>query len=117
MSPDFKYTIPFGEEEIVVEGGKLALQANGSVTVRHGDTLILVTATASESPREGQDFFPLTVDYEERLYAAGKIPGGFFKREGKPSENAILLCRLTDRPAQTRSTILTCSRSWAHLPR
>jgi polyribonucleotide nucleotidyltransferase len=92
------YTIPFGDSELTIESGKLAQQANGEVTVRHGDTLILVTATASETPREGQSFFPLTVDYEERLYAAGKIPGGFFKREGRPSENAILLCRLTDRP-------------------
>ncbi len=98
MSQEFKYTIPFGDSELTIESGKLAQQANGEVTVRHGDTVILVTATASEAPREGQAFFPLTVDYEERLYAAGKIPGGFFKREGKPSENAILLCRLTDRP-------------------
>jgi len=67
------------------------------VTVRSGDTMILATATGSQTPREGMDFFPLTVDYEERLYAAGKIPGGFFKREGRPTEAAILLCRLTDR--------------------
>ncbi len=98
MNQSSKFTVPFGDSELVIETGKLAGQANGAVTVRHGDTVILVTATASEAPREGQDFFPLTVDYEERLYAAGKIPGGFFKREGKPSENAILLCRLTDRP-------------------
>ncbi len=98
VNQDFKYSIPFGDAELTIESGKLAGQANGAVTVRHGDTVILVTATASEAAREGQDFFPLTVDYEERLYAAGKIPGGFFKREGKPSENAILLCRLTDRP-------------------
>ncbi len=92
------FSTPFGDSTITIETGKLAGQANGAVTVRHGDTLILVTATASEAPREGQDFFPLTVDYEERLYAAGKIPGGFFKREGRPGESAILLCRLTDRP-------------------
>lgn len=83
---------------ITIETGRLAGQASGSVTVRSGDTVILVTATASAAPREGVDFFPLTVDYEERLYAAGKIPGGFFKREGRPSEAAILLCRLVDRP-------------------
>jgi polyribonucleotide nucleotidyltransferase len=82
----------------VVETGALALQAGGAVTVRSGDTMILATATASKEPRQGVDFFPLTVDYEERLYAAGRIPGGFFKREGRPSEEAILLCRLTDRP-------------------
>ncbi|MCL5950747.1 MAG: polyribonucleotide nucleotidyltransferase, partial [Chloroflexi bacterium] len=93
-----EFKVPFGDSEISIETGKLAGQANGSVTVRNGDTVILVTATASEAPREGQDFFPLTVDYEERLYAAGKIPGGFFKREGRPGESAILLCRLTDRP-------------------
>ena len=86
-----------GNSTLVVETGKLAGQAGGAVTVRCGDTMILATATASQSPREGMDFFPLTVDYEERLYAAGKIPGGFFKREGRPTEAAILLCRLTDR--------------------
>jgi len=79
MNQDFKYTVPFGDSELTIESGKLANQANGAVTIRHGDTVILVTATASEAPREGADFFPLTVDYEERLYAAGKIPGGFFQ--------------------------------------
>ncbi|HEX9077916.1 MAG TPA: polyribonucleotide nucleotidyltransferase [Anaerolineae bacterium] len=98
MNESKSFSVPFGDSEITIETGKLAGQANGSVTVRHGDTVILVTATASEQPREGVDFFPLTVDYEERLYAAGKIPGGFFKREGRPGESAILLCRLTDRP-------------------
>ncbi|KUK10524.1 MAG: Polyribonucleotide nucleotidyltransferase [Clostridia bacterium 41_269] len=78
--------------------GSLATQANGSVFVRYGDTCVLVTATASEEPREGIDFLPLTVDYEERLYAVGKIPGGFIKREGKPSEKATLSSRLIDRP-------------------
>lgn len=92
------YSAKIGEEDIVIESGRLAFQANGAVTVRQADTLILSTATMSAKPREGTDFFPLTVDYEERLYAAGKIPGSFFKREGKASENAILICRLTDRP-------------------
>ncbi len=86
-----------GSSTVVVETGKLAGQAGGAVTVRCGDTIILVTATSSRTPREGINFLPLTIDYEERLYAAGKIPGGFFKREGRPSEAAILLCRLTDR--------------------
>lgn len=92
------YSVKIGEEEITIQAGRLAFQANGAVTVRQGDTIILSTATMGAKPREGTDFFPLTVDYEERLYAAGKIPGSFFKREGKASENAILICRLTDRP-------------------
>ena len=76
----------------------MAKQANGAVLVRYGDTVVLVTATASAEPREGVDFFPLTVDYEEKMYAAGKIPGGFIKREGRPSSDAILCARLIDRP-------------------
>jgi len=92
-----RYETAIGGHSISIETGKLAGQAGGAVTVRSGDTVILATATASKEPREGTDFFPLIVDYEERLYAAGKIPGGFFKREGRPSEQAILLCRLTDR--------------------
>lgn len=80
------------------ETGSLARQAHGSVVVRYGDTTLLVTATVSREPREGADFLPLTVDYEERSYAVGKIPGGFIKREGRPTEKAILACRLTDRP-------------------
>jgi polyribonucleotide nucleotidyltransferase len=87
-----------GGKEWEIETGKLAKQAGGAVTVRYGDTVVLVTATASEQPREGVDFFPLTCDFEERLYAAGKIPGGFFKREGRPGEKAILTSRLMDRP-------------------
>jgi polyribonucleotide nucleotidyltransferase len=87
-----------GNSTVVVETGKLAGLAGGAVTVRCGDTMILATATASQAAREGVDFLPLAVDYEERLYAAGKIPGGFFKREGRPSEAATLLCRLVDRP-------------------
>jgi polyribonucleotide nucleotidyltransferase len=84
--------------DVIFETGKLAGQADGAVVVSTGDTMLLATATASQRPREGIDFFPLTVDYEERLYAAGRIPGSFFRREGRPSEEAILLCRLTDRP-------------------
>jgi len=93
-----QYRTTFGDSEVVIETGKLAQQAGGAVTVRLGDSMVLVTATASKEPREGIDFFPLTVDYEERRYAAGKIPGGFFKREGRPSTEAILLCRMIDRP-------------------
>ena len=87
-----------GSEQIVFETGLLAGQADGAVTVTHGETVVLVTATMSEVPREGIDFFPLTCDFEERMYAAGKIPGGFFKREGRPGERAILTSRLIDRP-------------------
>ena len=83
---------------MIIETGKIAQQANGSVVIRYGDTVLLVTATASKKPREGVDFLPLTIDYEERLYAVGKIPGGFIKREGKPSEKAILSARVIDRP-------------------
>lgn len=87
-----------GGRVMTLETGRLAKQANGAVFVRYGDTAVLVAATASRLPREGIDFFPLTVDWEERLYAVGKIPGGFIKREGRPSEKAILAARLTDRP-------------------
>ncbi len=87
-----------GGQEIIFETGRLAKQANGSVTVRSGDSLVLVTAVGARSAREGADFFPLTVDVEERMYAKGAIPGGFIKRESRPSERAILTCRMTDRP-------------------
>jgi polyribonucleotide nucleotidyltransferase len=90
--------IKFGKNDLVLETGKLAKQANGSVTITYGETVILVTACMSSSIREGQDFFPLTVEYQEKTYAAGRIPGGFFKREGRPSENEILGSRLIDRP-------------------
>jgi polyribonucleotide nucleotidyltransferase len=83
---------------ITIETGHLAEQASGAVLVRWGETVVLATAVASEEPREGIDFFPLTVDYEEKMYAAGKIPGSFFRREGRPGETAILSARLTDRP-------------------
>jgi polyribonucleotide nucleotidyltransferase len=86
------------DKTLTFETGKLAGQAGGAVTVSMGDTVVLVTATASKGVREGQDFFPLTVDIEERMYAAGRIPGSFFRREGKASDNAILNCRLIDRP-------------------
>jgi DNA polymerase III epsilon subunit family exonuclease len=87
----------FGGKTLTIETGKLARLAGGSVTVRYGDTMVLGTANRSD-PRPGLDFFPLTVDFEERMYAAGKIPGGFIKREARPSEAAILAARLTDRP-------------------
>ena len=86
------------DKTITFSAGKLAGQADGAVTVRVGDTVMLVTATAAKSARDGADFFPLTVDIEERMYAAGRIPGSFFRREGKSSDQAILTCRLMDRP-------------------
>ncbi|MFO7953060.1 MAG: polyribonucleotide nucleotidyltransferase [Bacillota bacterium] len=91
------YTLDLQGRTMTMETGRLAKQASGAVTVQYGDTVVLVTATVSDQPREGIDFFPLTVDYEERLYAVGRIPGGFIKREGRPTERAILGCRLTDR--------------------
>ncbi len=96
----FVRSLPVGGREMSIETGRLAKQAGGSVLVRYGDTVVLVTVTRSEEPREGTDFFPLTVDYEERLYAVGKIPGGFIKREGRPGEKAILSARLIDRPVR-----------------
>ena len=90
-------TAEIGGRTLTIETGKLALLAGGSVTVRYGDTMLLGTANRSE-PRPGLDFFPMTIEFEERMYAAGKIPGGFIKRESRPSEAAILAARLTDRP-------------------
>ena len=91
-------SVTIGEQEMTFETGKLAKQADGSVLVRAGDTMVLATAQGKMEGREGADFFPLTVDVEERMYAAGKIPGGFFKREGRPTERAILTARMIDRP-------------------
>ena len=92
------YEREIGGRPLTIEVGKLAGQANGAATVRYGDTVVLVTACVSSQLREGVDFLPLTIDYEERLYAAGKIPGGWFRREGRPSAGAVLADRLTDRP-------------------
>ena len=88
----------FGKNDVILETGKIAKQANGSVMVQYGGTVVLVTACMAKEHKEEQDFFPLTVEYQEKTYAAGKIPGGFFKREGRPSENEILTARLIDRP-------------------
>ena len=95
-------SVEIGGKTISMETGRLAKQANGAVVVRCGDTMVLVTATARTDAKEGVDFFPLTVDIEERMYAAGKIPGGFIKREARPSEKAILTARLIDRPVRPR---------------
>ncbi|WOV85325.1 polyribonucleotide nucleotidyltransferase [Sporosarcina jeotgali] len=97
MTEHKKFTMDWAGRELTIETGQLAKQANGAVFVRYGETTVLSTATASKKPK-ALDFFPLTVNYEERLYAVGKIPGGFIKREGRPSEKAILTSRLIDRP-------------------
>ncbi len=93
-----KYTTKLAGRDLSIETGKIAGLANGSVMVRYGDTVVMVNVTASKEPREGIDFFPLSVDYEEKLYAVGKIPGSFLKREGKPADKAILTSRAIDRP-------------------
>src|SRR6267378_335429 len=95
-----KREIQIGSRRISIETGKLAKQADGSVVVRSGDTVVLVTACHAANPREGIDFLPLTVDYREYTYASGRIPGGFFKREGKPAEKEVLTSRCIDRPVR-----------------
>ncbi len=97
MNPITK-TFQFGDQTVSIETGKVAKQATGSVVVTMGDTVVLTTVVGAKSARPGQDFFPLTVNYQEKTYAAGKIPGGFFRREGRPSEKETLTCRLIDRP-------------------
>ncbi|MEO6590546.1 MAG: polyribonucleotide nucleotidyltransferase [Pyrinomonadaceae bacterium] len=93
-------SIKVGEETLTVETGKVAKQADGAVVVKYGDTVILVTAVSARSPREGLDFFPLTVEYRESMYAAGRIPGNYFRREGRPNEKEVLTARLIDRPVR-----------------
>src|SRR5437867_2636078 len=93
-----KITAQVGDKNITIETGKLAKQADGAVTVQLGETIVIVAAVAATKAKEGQDFFPLTVDYREKAAAAGRFPGGYFKREGRPSEKEILTSRLTDRP-------------------
>ena len=92
------FSMDLAGRKLTVEVGRVAAQANGAAFMHYGDTVVLATATASSKPREGIDFFPLSVEYEEKLYSVGKIPGGFNKREGKASENAVLTCRVIDRP-------------------
>ena len=91
-------TAAIGRSPVTIETGKLAQLADGAVTVRSGETIVLVSAVSATSVKEGQDWFPLTVDYREKAAAVGKFPGGYFKREGRPSEKEILTCRMTDRP-------------------
>src|ERR1022692_2711330 len=94
------FEVDLNGRKITIETGKLAKQANGAVVVRSGDSVVLVTACANEEPKPGAAFFPLTVDYREYTYAAGKIPGGFIKREGRLSEKEVLTSRLIDRPVR-----------------
>ena len=98
MVENHVFKMELGGRELIVESGKYCGQAGGSCIVRCGDTAVMVSATASKEPRDGVDFFPLSIEFEEKMYSVGKIPGGFIKREGRPSEKAILSCRLIDRP-------------------
>src|ERR1700683_4165859 len=93
-----KITAQLGDKQIIIETGKLAKQADGAVTVKLGETIVLVAAVAATKAKEGQDFFPLTVDYREKAAAAGKFPGGYFKREGRPTGKEILTSLFTARP-------------------
>ncbi len=93
-----KQSFQFGSHQVTIETGELARQADGAVVVSMGDTVVLVTAVARKQAQPGKDFFPLTVNYQEKTYAAGRIPGGFFRREGRPSEHETLTSRLIDRP-------------------
>ncbi|HEY1410623.1 MAG TPA: polyribonucleotide nucleotidyltransferase, partial [Rhodopila sp.] len=94
----FRKELDWGGRKLVLETGKIARQADGAVLVSYGDTIVLCTAVGAKTTKPGQDFFPLTVNYQEKAFAAGKIPGGFFKREGRPSEAEVLKSRLIDRP-------------------
>src|SRR5213595_2542984 len=93
-----RVTAQVGDKQIIIETGKYAKQADGAVSVQLGDTIVVVAAVAATSVKPGQDFFPLTVDYREKAAAAGRFPGGYFKREGRPTEKEILTCRMIDRP-------------------
>src|SRR5437868_2347444 len=93
-------SIKLGSKDLVVETGKVAKQADGSVVIRYGDTMLLVAAVSGRSAREGLDFFPLTVEYRENTFSAGRIPGNYFRREGRPSEKEVLTCRMIDRPVR-----------------
>src|SRR5438067_5253553 len=95
-----KESIKLGSHDLIVETGKVAKQADGSVVIRYGDTMLLVAAVSGRTAREGLDFFPLTVEYRENTFSAGRIPGNYFRREGRPNEKEVLTCRLIDRPCR-----------------
>ena len=105
-------SVTVGDQELTFESGKMAKQADGAVVVRSGETMVLAAATGRMEAREGADFFPLTVDVEERMYAAGKIPGSFFRREGRPSDQAVLTCRLIDRPLRPSFAAISTCTGW-----
>src|ERR1700761_7252238 len=94
----FRKELDWAGKTLILETGKVARQADGAVVASYGDTVVLATVVGAKSPKPGVDFFPLTVNYQEKFYAAGRIPGGFFKREGRPSEKEVLTSRLIDRP-------------------
>ena len=100
MKKHLKESIKLGGKSLDVEYGKVAKQADGSVVIRYGDTMVLVTAVSARTPKEGLNFFPLTVEYRENSYSAGRIPGNYFRREGRPNEKEVLTCRLIDRPVR-----------------
>ena len=114
------WSTEIGGRELIIETGRFAEQAGGAVTVRMGDTIVFGTATMSSRPREGIDYFPLSVDFEEKLYAAGRIPGSFFRREGRPAESAILVARVTDRtlrplfPSDMRNDVQVILTTFSH---
>ena len=111
-----KKSLIWGRHRLVLETGEIARQATGAVLVNMEDTVVLVTVVGARKAAEGKDFLPLTVDYQERTYAAGKIPGGFFRREGRPSEKEVLTCRLIDRPIRPLSpTVSTTKFKWSRL--
>src|SRR3954449_8194439 len=93
-------SIKVGSQDLIVETGKAAKQADGSVVIRYGDTMLLVAAVSARTAREGMDFFPLTVEYRENTFSAGRIPGNYFRREGRPNEKEVLTCRMIDRPVR-----------------
>ena len=95
-----KESIKVGERDLTVEVGRVAKQADGSCVIRYGDTMVLCAAVGAQTPREGIDFFPLTVEYREAFFSAGRIPGNYFRREGRPNEKEVLTCRLIDRPCR-----------------
>ena len=112
MSNPIKKSVAYGAHTLTLETGEIARQAGGAVMVSLGDTVVLVTAVAAKQAEPGQDFFPLTVDYQEKTYAAGKIPSSlFFKREGRPSEEATLISRLIDRPIRPLLPRVSARRS------
>ena len=106
------YSMELAGRTLTVDIDRVAKQANGAAFMHYGDTVVLSTATASEKPREGIDFFPLSVEYEEKMYAVGKIPGGFNKREGKASEHAILTSRVIDRPMRPLFPLASCAETY-----